>query len=235
MSCSVVQRVLFHVEGQTEETFVQEVLAPSLYETGFASVGVRRLGNPRQQRGGIRPWPAVRLDLLRHLKEDPGCLHTTLVDYYRLPQTKTGAWPGRAEANALSHEQKASFVENAMLCDVEAELGGSLDEIRFVPFVVMHEFETLLFSDCEKLSSGIGQPRLAADFQEIRDAYETPEHINDSPHTAPSKRIMNLVPHYEKPLFGVLAALEIGLPRILEACPHFAERFDCIRRFVALR
>jgi hypothetical protein len=45
--------------------------------------------------------------------------------------------------------------------------------------------------------------------------------IDDSPVTAPSKRVARLVRRYEKPLFGTLAALEIGLPTIRRECPHF--------------
>lgn len=39
----------------------------------------------------------------------------------------------------------------------------------------------------------------------------------------PSKRIIALYPGYErqKPLIGVLAALEIGLPKIRQECPLF--------------
>ncbi len=47
--------------------------------------------------------------------------------------------------------------------------------------------------------------------------------INDNYSTAPSKRISSLIPGYsrQKPLVGVLAALEIGLPKIRQECPLF--------------
>lgn len=50
----------------------------------------------------------------------------------------------------------------------------------------------------------------------------TPEEINDSSDTAPSKRLQILIPGYQKPLMGVLAALEIGLETIRRECPLFA-------------
>lgn len=56
-----------------------------------------------------------------------------------------------------------------------------------------------------------------------RSAFGTPEDINDSPETAPSKRIQRLVPHYEKPLHGILAFLDIGLQKVRDECPHFAQ------------
>ena len=85
----------------------------------------------------------------------------------------------------------------------------------------MHEFEGLLFSDCDALSRGVGRPELQPQFESIRNQFTTPEDINDSPHTAPSKRMESIIPGYEKPLLGILAVLEIGLARIRAECPHF--------------
>jgi hypothetical protein len=118
-------------------------------------------------------------------------------------------------------EEKALCVENALQNDVVAEMGNRFDSERFVPSVVMHEFEGLLFSDCAAFSRGIGHADLESRLSELRDDFATPEEINDSPVTAPSKRVEVLLPGYEKPLLGVLAVLEIGLSRIREECPHF--------------
>ena len=210
-------RLLVHVEGQTEETFVNEILRDHLVAKGYHSVSARIVGNARQ-RGGIRPWVSVRTDIRNHLLEDPGCVATTMVDYYGLPQN----WPGRASSRALGTvELKARCVQDEVTKDLSNEMGNRFNSDRFVPFVVMHEFEGLLFSDCAAFSQGIGRPNLEARLQEIRDRFATPEDINDSPNTAPSKRVENLVQGYQKPLFGVLAAREIGLDRIRAACPHF--------------
>src|SRR5262249_31381126 len=93
-------RLLVHVEGETEETFVNELLAPHLVTRGYARVDARLIGNARQRdrRGGIRAWSVVRGDILRHLKEDPGALATTMVDFYALPSQGDRAWPARARA-----------------------------------------------------------------------------------------------------------------------------------------
>lgn len=216
-------RLFIHVEGETEETFVNEILAPHLYRHGFTKVSARLVGNARQRdrRGGIRAWSAVRKDILNHLKEDPVCLATTMVDYYGLPQTGDKAWPGRRAAGARLFAKKAATVESDLLADIRDQMGKSFDPDRFIPFVVMHEFEGLLFSDCDRFSRGIARPELASRFQAIRDRFSTPEEINDSPITAPSKRVIKLVPGYEKPLLGTLAVLEIGLDAIRSECPHF--------------
>jgi len=216
-------RLLIHVEGETEETFVNELLASYLYEYGYEKVSARLIGNARQRdrRGGIRAWSAVRKDILRHLKEDTESFSTTMVDFYALPQTGNKAWPGRAEATKLAFSQKAISVEKALLTDICNEMGEEFRSNRFLPYVMMHEFEGLLFSDTDKLGSGLGKPELSAEFQAIRNQFKTPEEINDSPQTAPSKRIINLVPNYQKPLMGTLAILEIGLESIRRECPFF--------------
>ncbi|MDM8516958.1 DUF4276 family protein [Desulfobacterales bacterium HSG16] len=218
-------RLLVHVEGETEETFVNEVLACHLYNLGYTNVSARLLGNARlrDRRGGIRAWSAVRKDILRHLQEDPAGISTTMVDYYALPQTGGRAWPGRQAAGRLSFEQKAVTVEQAILEDISSTLGDGFNPRRFLPFVIMHEFEGLLFSDCKKFAKGIYRPELAAGFQAIRDMFSSPEEINDSPLTAPSKRVTKLVPGYKKTLLGPLAALEIGLDAIRKECPHFSQ------------
>lgn len=222
-SSESMSRLLIHVEGETEEAFVNEVLASHLYGCGYTKVSARLVGNARQRdrRGGIRAWGAVRKDILNHLKEDVECRSTTMVDFYALPQTGDRAWPGRAEAAQLVFAEKAASVEHALSADIRSEMGNDFKQNRFVPYVMMHEFEGLLFSDATKLGVGIGRPDLSPHFQAIRDQFATPEEINDSPLTAPAKRILELFPHYEKPLMGTLAVLEIGLEAIRQECPFF--------------
>jgi hypothetical protein len=118
-------RLLIHVEGQTEEGFVNEVLRDHLVAKGYHAVEARIIGNARlrQRRGGIRAWPSVKADIVRHLKEDPGCVATTLVDYYGLPQGEGRAWPGRAKATTLLAAEKARCVEDAVLADLNRRNG----------------------------------------------------------------------------------------------------------------
>ena len=184
--------LLVNVEGQTEESFVNQVLAPHLYARGYTSVSARLLGNARQRsrRGGIRKWDLVREGILHHLKQDREILVTTMVDYYGLPHT----WPGRANAPSLPFLDRASVVERELLRDVSNALGSGSDPSRFMPYIVMHEFEGLLFSDPDGFGLGIGRSDLSPKLRAIRNAFGTPEEINDSPDTAPSKRVEVLMP-----------------------------------------
>lgn len=225
LRADAVARLLVHVEGVTEETFVNEVLAERLIALGYQRVGARLLGNARQRdrRGGIRGWATVRRDISRHLLEDAGCIATMMVDYYGLPQSGDKAWPGRAPATALSVPERGPCVEMALLNDLAQHIEGAFDRRRFIPFVIVHEFEGLLFSDCEAFARGIGQSGLAEKLQAIRDQFASPEEINDSSTMAPSKRVEALVAGYSKPLYGNLAALEVGLDSMTADCPHFRD------------
>jgi len=216
-------RLLVHVEGETEETFVNELLRPHLVRLGWSMVSARLLGNARrrERRGGIKSWASTRIEIVRHLREDAGRIVTTMVDYYGLPRTGSRAWPGREEASSRPFPDKARTVEDALSTSVHEAIGHGSHPSRFVPYVMMHEFEAMLFSDCAAFGRGIGRPDLGGDFQQIQDAFENPEEIDDSPETAPSKRVERLVRGYEKPLLGTLAALEIGLVAIRRECPHF--------------
>ena len=228
-------RLLVHVEGQTEETFVNEILASHLYGCGFHSVGARLIGSARQRsrRGGIKAWSSVRNEIVNHLLEDRECIATTMVDYYGMPAEGSKAWPGRLQAAELEFQQKATTIEQGLAAEITQAMGSGFEARRFVPFVMMHEFEAMLFSDCARFADGIGRPQLAPRFQAIRDQFDTPEEIDDSPDTAPSRRIVALIPEYQKPVDGSAAALEIDLDKIRQECPHFRvwlERLERIPR-----
>lgn len=107
-----------------------------------------------------------------------------------------------------------------MVAKLTEQLGDDVMR-RFIPFIQMYEFEGLLFSDPEKMALGMDKLHLIEHFQQISNSFDTPEHINNSPQTAPSKRIISVIRGYEKPLMGVLAALEVGLGSMRENCQLF--------------
>ena len=125
-------RLLVHVEGETEETFVNEVLRDHLVARGLERVDARLVGNARQRdrRGGIRGWNTVRRDIIRHLSQDAGCVATTMVDYYALPQSGEKAWPGRNHARSLPVADRGVHVQAALLDDLSQDVDTS--QIRAV-------------------------------------------------------------------------------------------------------
>ena len=143
-----------------------------------------------------------------------------MVDYYAMPAFGSDGWPGR-DNSALISRDRAGAVRQGMTQSIANEMGRSFDGHRFIPYVVMHEFEGLLFSDCTRLAKGVKREELAVSLIAIRDQFDSPEDIDDSPQTAPSKRILNLMPNYQKVLHGNEAMLDIGLTAVREACPIF--------------
>jgi hypothetical protein len=106
-------------------------------------------------------------------------------------------------------------------------LGGDPDRSRFMPYVQMHEFEALLFSEPkilgEILTRDARPQKITRALLRVADDFPTPEEIDDGHTTAPSKRIRSFAKHYEKVTDGNLAATRIGLETMRRKCPHFDE------------
>ena len=219
-----MRRLLVHVEGPTEETFVNNVLDPHLGCRGYSSVAARLMGNarPKSHRGGGLSWQSVREGILRHLKQDWQVVATTMVDYYGMPKSRSKRWPGRIEADSLPFVRKAETIQDALARDICEGMGRSFNPCRFIPYVSMHEFEALLFSDCMGFADSVGHPGIGRKMQEILDQFGSPEAIDDSYTTAPSKRIEGLLPSYDKVAMCPTAIRKIGLENIRCRCPHFA-------------
>ena len=202
-------------EGRTEVRFVKNVLAPILGSKELFLYPIR-IGS-RNRKGGNVTFERLRTNVRDQLNSNRASYCSTLFDYYGLPPS----FPGKHQASSKAElSEKAQTVQQQLI----AELGRSLDSEplqRFIPYIQMHEFEALLFSDPEALAKAIGRPELRNEFLTIRRDFETPEHIDDSPNSAPSKRILKLVPSYEKPLMGETAAKAIGLPIMRQECPLF--------------
>ncbi|CAN7473910.1 DUF4276 family protein [Pseudoduganella sp. LjRoot289] len=204
-------------EGQTEEMFVNEVLADVFLIRGICLIPAL-IGKPGHKGGNFK-FERLLTDVRARLLDDKTAYCTTFFDFYGLPED----FPGKEKAkgkNGIS--QKADCLLSVLTEKLRTKLGdGALR--RFIPYVQMYEFEGLLFSHPEKLAKGINQNNLSGALQKIRDAFDSPEHINNSPVTAPSKRIEELYSAYDKPIHGSLAAIEIGLDVIRKECGRFDE------------
>lgn len=208
-------RVHVICEGQTEEMFVTEVLAKTFLQKNICLVPT--LIGKRGHKGGNFKFERLLADVRARLLGDKTAYCTTFFDFYGLPED----FPGKKEAELkVDITQKADCLLAALMEQLYSKLGATPMK-RFIPYVQMYEFESLLFSDPEKLAQGIYQANLSDSFKKIKDAFNTPEEINNSPVTAPSKRIEKLYPAYEKPINGSLAAIEIGLDVIRHECPRF--------------
>ncbi len=156
------------------------------------------------------------------MKSDPNAYVTTFVDYYALPTS----WPGRVEAARQPYSERSKFLSERLTADLANSLGDQFRPHRFIPFAMIHEFEALGFSDAAACAHAWGRPDVESAIEAVRLAFQCPKEINDSPQTAPSKRLDEIFRNahlgpYDKRTHGNIAALELGLSRLSLLCPQF--------------
>jgi hypothetical protein len=146
-----------------------------------------------------------------------------MFDFYAMPLD----WPGRRDASGRLVSERGEFVEVALLQDIAEHAGDDFNAALFIPYVQVHEFEAVVFSNVEVLSATLSPlcrttpDKLAAAFASIVAEAGEPEAIDDRPESAPSKRILSQVPGYRKALYGPMIANRIGIEAIRGACRHF--------------
>jgi hypothetical protein len=203
-----MMRIHVFCEGQTEETFVREILYAGLLPAGvFLNPILLRTGPAGK--GGVTSYAKIRSQLVRKCREDRASRVTTMLDMYRLPRDFPGIDTLPAATDPLI---KAKHLETQLEADIADD--------HLLANVLVHEFEGLLFSDPRAFAAWFD--RIAADtIEKERKTFLSPEHVNDGPETAPSKRIKRHCAGYDKPLHGSLIAIDIGLDRIRRECRHF--------------
>ena len=174
------------------------------------------LGVPGHK-GGRPNYARLRKDVIRQLKQDQGAYCSTMIDFYGLGK----GFPGTPTPPQMTSLQNVEYLEQEIKRDICNQIPEFRPDIRLIPFLALHEFEGLLFSDPDALANALRQPGRALLFHQIRDAFPTPEDINDSPKTAPSKRIEAVYPAYKKVIEGTLAAGAVGIDRMRKECAHF--------------
>lgn len=216
-----MSKVLILVEGQTEETFVRDVLERHLRSFSVSIIPkllvTKRTKSGLQFKGGVVSYEQVKSDLRRLLADSSATIVTTMLDYYALPDDFPGygTRPGGSDPYV-----KVQHLEKCFADDV--------NNPRFLPYLALHEYEALVFTDPTCCDWIFEDATVISRLKAIRAAYTTPEHINDGPATAPSKRIIKEFPTYEKPLHGPLATSAIGLDALRAACLHFSRWLEAM-------
>jgi Domain of unknown function (DUF4276) len=204
------------VEGPTEETFVRDVLKPhfgdkQIFLKPLLVITSRDNRTSETTHGGLHNYARPKDDIQRLLGATRSGYVTTMFDFYALPKS----FPGYQNALRLSDPySKAQHLQQAFFDDLASQ--------RFIPYIQLHEFEALLFTDvsafCNTCNLGSYEHK---HLKGVRDIFSTPEHINDNPQTAPSKRILSIYSSYEKIIDGVRITKAIGLTTLREHCLHF--------------
>lgn len=212
-----MKRVYIVVEGQTEQTFVKNLIAPYLQNFEIYNVTPILIRTSRMGRGGMVSYHHLSntiKPLLISKKRD--FIVTTFIDFFRIPNNM----PQYKESM-----KKSNKIEK--IISLEKAINNDINDSRFFSYIQLHEFEALLFSSNKGFeyyySDGISKKTAS-----IISSYDNPENINTSPEGAPSKRLLAIKPDYNKVVEGNLIALEIGINSILNKCPMFAEWIDII-------
>ena len=208
-----MKRIIIVNEGQTEQEFCKDLLAPHflLKNILIQHPTIKKTG------GGIVAWETLKLQIETHLKQDSNAFVTTLIDYYGINgKLKFPKWEEAKEI--VDKSERMTFLEAAMKALIDPKLSH-----RFIPYIQLHEFEGLLFSNIDVFTAQIAANKFR-DFNELAQTIEdhpNPELINDGKTTAPSKRLERLIIGYNKPVYGAILADAIGLSRIRSKCPRF--------------
>lgn len=212
-----MKNIYIYCEGQTEESFVNGVLYPyfrkiDIYVTPIIHKTKRT--SIKSYKGGVGDYKHIKGELLK-LCKNPNVFVTTMFDYYGMPSDT----PFIDYVDVDLYKQ-IEYIEQKITDDIGCK--------NFKFNFVLHEFEGLLFSDVCAFKV-IANDSVVNKLNKIREKYQTPEHINNSVHTAPSKRIESVISDYLKVRQGILVAKNIGIDKIISECKHFSKWINMIK------
>ena len=210
-----MKRFIIIVEGDTEKEFVDKVLSPYLNSKDVLSIQCFKI---KHSKGGLQKYQHLKTDLLNCLYEKDVVV-TTLIDYYALPTD----FPKYEKSKKITDKNdRLTSLENAIIEDIEKEKNKSFPNL--LPYIQLHEFEAFVFSSIDAIKAlyNDGEANFI-ELEKIITAFPNPEEINDSPQTAPSKRLKNnqLIKGYDKINDGIMIVEEAGIDSVLKKCPRF--------------
>ena len=181
-----MKHIYIVVEGQSEEKFVQNILVPYFaYKNIFLTaepVITGRSTKGKYCKGGGNSYKLYKNHIERLIKQFSNAKNyyfTTMIDLYALPTD----FPKLDESKVHSDKYKlVQFLESSFNEDISAR--------NFIPYIQLHEFETLMFHNLEKIADEFFDINVnLKEFQKEINQYDNLELINSSPSKAPSKRI----------------------------------------------
>lgn len=208
-----MKRLIIICEGPTEQAFCNDILRDHFLPKGIL------LDAPtiKHSNGGIVAWETLKKQIITHLNEG-NCIVSLFVDYYRIRDSYN--FPGWMNSKSITDiYDRMRYLFEQMSLDIEINLRS-----RFIPYIQLHEFEGLLFSDISVFPNNFTKDEL--DFSLLETAVKsahTPEEINNGPNTAPSERLKRAIKGYDKIVYGSCLASDIGLKTIREKCILFNE------------
>ena len=200
------------VEGQTERDFVTQCIMPYFADRNIFNIRPITIETSPGHKGGDVRYEGRFKPLVKTIlrgKED--MFVTSLIDFYRLRSD----FPKYSEAQKITDKIKqVVFLEQACFSDI--------GDLRFMPYIQLHEFEALLFTKWDGFADFQISEGNKRKIQKVINDFSNPEMINDRPEFSPSNRLKSLItPKYEKPFHGNYIALTNGFDAIMEKCPRF--------------
>ena len=212
-----MKRLYIIVEGQTEQEFVNTMIAPYMQQYGVYDVKPVLIHTSKAGRGGFVNYSHLKKDALKLLNSRKNDFVVSMfVDFFRIPEIPhRERWSQKA-----THKEQVSEMERCIAEDIH--------DYRFIPYIQLHEFEALLFSSNKGFETYFQEDE-AQKTQKIVLQFDNPEDINTTPEGAPSKRLININANYDKVIEGNLIALEVGMDNIRTKCHHFKEWIDKLK------
>lgn len=213
-----MKRVHCIVEGQTEVKVFYSILTPYILSRTGVYIEITPI---KHSGGGIVKYSKLLPELRNHLKDKDKIL-TTFFDYYGILEKHNYPKYKEAKIDQTNAKVGVELMEKGLKDDLESQ---GINTKNFIPYIQLHEFEALLFSSDEGFDFQYDDEKVLRELKAIAHRYETPEDINDSSVTAPSKRIISVLEKngdsYEKVIDGEVIASIIGIEAIMEKCPRF--------------
>ena len=215
-----MKRLYIIVEGQTEQEFVNTMIAPYMQQYGVYDVKPVLIHTSKTGRGGFVNYSHLKKDALKLLSSrQDDFIVSMFVDFFRIPEIPhRERWSQKA-----THKEQVSEMERCIAEDIH--------DYRFIPYIQLHEFEALLFSSNKGFETYFQEDE-AHKTQKIVLQFDNPEDINTTPEGAPSKRLIAINDNYDKVIEGNLIALEVGMDSIRTKCHHFKEWIDKLKERV---
>lgn len=215
-------RVIIICEGHTERDFCKKFLEP------YFSDKCIKIESPLigKSNGGIVKWiglKGLKQEISNHIKTNQSAFVTTFVDYYGLTdKLKLPMWNDSKSLKDLN--KRVEKIEAGMFQDINDSI-----RYRFIPYIQLHEFEALLFSDLRVFNEKILKTSHNSDYlKSTIENYDNPEMINNNRETSPSNRLKRIIPGFRKKLHADILVNAIGIDRIRKKCPRFDNWLDQI-------
>lgn len=197
-------------EGRSEVEFIN-----FFFKKQIKNVYIK--ADARLQKGGIN-FKNIISKSRNQLKSEPSCFVTTFVDYY-----------GTSDFVGFKDQDNNIYQK---IKNIEQKISKEVNNERFIPYIQLHEFETLLFSNLHIMEN---YDRITMeDIKKLERSvsnFSNIEKINGSFETSPSHRLESFLEKYDikfndrKMLKTYLVAFinKIDFSLILEKCKHFNE------------